>query len=418
LADQLMFWASRKLGQLAQFAGSRIGNASVIGGRVAIKLFPKFLKIARKQIKFPLIFVMGSNGKTTTAKYLVDLAQAQGEVVLNNGAGSNMTTGIAALVIRSWKGITQGSFTLGVFEIDEAYAESIASDLQPEHALVLNVQIDQIYRLHEPERVSEMFSETLKLVTKTVIVNGNDNMLVTAVKSLESKVNVQYFGLAGASFTELGLYRPVELMSGSNVLAVSKSGQSYSISRQLQTFALQAPSPGVHFALNGAAAIAVAEVAISSKPSLEVLADELTKSKPAFGRGEIVNSGNAKFDLILFKNRPSLQININAESDSPTTTVLAFDEYSQDPSWLFAIDYSPLGKVDFVSGEKADFLELALEYAGITVGERNENIRAVVESIDKKYKDSSTPSFHRMYLDYDQMMATRAYFGLKMGKAS
>jgi hypothetical protein len=174
----------------------------------------------------------------------------------------------------------------------------------------------------------------------------------------------------------------------------------------------------VHFALNGAAAIAVAEVAISSKPSLEVLADELTKLKPAFGRGEIVNSGNAKFDLILFKNRPSLQININAESESPTTTVLAFDEYSQDPSWLFAIDYSPLGKVDFVSGEKADFLELALEYAGITVGERNENIRAVVESIDKKYKDSSTPSFHRMYLDYDQMMATRAYFGLKMGKAS
>jgi hypothetical protein len=174
----------------------------------------------------------------------------------------------------------------------------------------------------------------------------------------------------------------------------------------------------VHFALNGAAAIAIAEAALSSKPSLQTLTKDLTQFKPAFGRGEIITSGNARFDLILFKNRPSLQININAESEPATTTVLAFDEYSQDPSWLFAIDYSPLGKVDYVSGEKADFLELALEYAGVSVGKRNENIRAVVESIDNKYKNSSTPSFHRMYLDYDQMMATRAYFGLKMGKTS
>ncbi len=95
--------------------------------------------------------------------------------------------------------------------------------------------------------------------------------------------------------------------------------------------------------------------------------------------------------------------------------MLAFDEYSQDPSWLFAVDYSSLDRVDAVSGEKADFLELALAYAGVDIGTSNTSITAVVADIDARYRDLAEPSLHRLFLDYDQMMATRAYFGKKMG---
>lgn len=415
MADQLMFWASKFAGSLATLVGSWFGNASVIGGRVALKIFPGFLRIARKQIKFPIVFVMGSNGKTTTSKYLVELAEAEGETVLNNSAGSNMKTGIAAMVIRDWANIIRGKYSLGIFEIDEAYAASIARDLAPEHAVVLNVQIDQIYRLHEPERVADMFARTLPFVTKTVVLNGNDSMLVSLAAGL--KASVSFFGLAGTGVKNLGLFQPIELAPSSSAVLVSEVTDGYSVARGAEEAELKVPSAGLHFALNGSAAIAVGLNAFASKPDLATLAESLASSKPAFGRGEIIASGNARFDLILFKNRPSLQLNINAATTPADTIVLAFDEYSQDPSWLFAIDYSPLGKVDWVSGEKADFLELALEYAGVPVTARNEKIKEVVASIDAKYRDAA-PSFHRLFLDYDQMMATREYFGLKMGETA
>jgi hypothetical protein len=329
-----------------------------------------------------------------------------------------MTTGIASLVISAWREILNKKYTLGIFEIDEGYAETMAKDLLPEHAAVLNVQIDQIYRLHEPERVAEMFSRTMSYVQKNIIVNGNDEMLVSAVEKSPLKATVSYFGLDGDSYSELGLFRPIRLRQGNDVFSVQKSDANFKISLDKDSHDLVPPSSGLHFAMNGAAAIAVATRSLASNASIQLLADTLAKSKPAFGRGESITSGSAQFDVILFKNRSSLQLNLNSVRTPATTIVLAFDEYSQDPSWLFAIDYSSLPKVDYVSGEKADFLELALEYAGIPVGKRIESIKDVVQEIETKYKDLPNPSLHRMYLDYDQMIATRDYFGLKIGKTS
>ena len=418
MADKLMFWVSRNLGRLGAFVGSKFGNASVIGGKIATQLFSGFLHEARRKMNFPIVFILGSNGKTTTTKYLVHLAEEHGEVVLTNKAGSNMTTGIAAMILSAWDEILRRKFTLGIFEVDEGFAESMARDLLPEHAVFLNVQIDQIYRLHEPERVAAMFSKTMKYVKENIVVNGNDSLLTRGIRDSGSKAKIHSFGYSGENLQNLGLYGPVPLQSETADFLVQDTNGAFTVSVNGEPHSMQTPSAGLHFALNGAAAIAAASVALSSSPALPALVSSLSSARPAFGRGEVIRSGNAQFDLILFKNRPSLQLNINANTSPSTTTVLAFDEYSQDPSWLFAIDYSSLGKVDYVSGEKADFLELALEYAGITVGERIESIRDVVQKIDNAYRDSPTPSLHRMYLDYDQMMATRSYFGLHMGVTS
>jgi UDP-N-acetylmuramyl tripeptide synthase len=368
---------------------------------------------------FPIVFVMGSNGKTTTARYLVHLAESAGERVLNNTAGSNMKTGIAALIVSSWSKIRRGNFSLGIFEIDEAYAASIAEDLAPEFAVVLNVQIDQIYRLHEPERVRDMFANTLPFVTRHIVVNGNDGLLVDASRLADISAGVSYFGLDDSTgVNALGLVDPRGLVDALSGTTVRSERSGYRVSRQGVTCDLVVPTEGVHFALNGAAALETACVVLDDKLTLSDHADKLRTATPAFGRGETIVSGNARFDIVLFKNRPSLQLNLDAHTDDADTVVLAFDEYSQDPSWLFAVDYSSLHRVDAVSGEKADFLELALTYAGVEIGASNTNITAVVADIDERYRDLDEPSVHRLFLDYDQMMATRAYFGKKMGVAS
>lgn len=419
--NRLRFLLALLLGSLATRAGSMVGNASVIGGRIALAVYRGFIRDARKSLNIPIVFVLGSNGKTTTSKYLVHLAEAAGETVLGNAAGSNMKTGIAALIIRNWREIRRARYSLGIFEVDEAYAASLAEDLAPEFAVVLNVQVDQIYRLFEPERVRDMFADTLPFVTRNIVVNGNDALLVDAVMQGHLPAEISFFGLSPQNDSDtstLGLFRPQswpQLAQGTQVVV---AGSQVSVRRLAETEPLRVPTSGIHFALNGAAALELACRVLDSGISFATHTSRLADATPAFGRGETIVRGKATFEIVLFKNRPSLQLNIDAAATPADTVVLAFDEYSQDPSWLFAVDYSALGEVAVVSGEKADFLELALAYADIPVHHNDTDIRRVVAALDDRYRDLDTPSTHRLFLDYDQMMAVRQYFGLTMGETA
>jgi UDP-N-acetylmuramyl tripeptide synthase len=416
---ELAFLVAKAIGALTTLVASFVGNGSVIGGRLALLVMPGFIARARREMDFPIVFVLGSNGKTTTAKYLVHLAEAAGESVLNNTAGSNMKTGIASLIIRAWRSIRRANYSLGIFEIDEAYAASIAKDLSPEFAVVLNVQIDQIYRLYEPERVRDMFANALPFVTRHVVINGNDGLLVDAVRRPDVRASVSYFGLdESSSVKNLGLFDGRSLEVDMESTVIRPFGTGFIVGRHGASEPLAVPTEGVHFALNGAAALELASVILDDKTAFSAHVERLRTVSPAFGRGESITSGSARFDVVLFKNRPSLQLNLDAHSGDVDTVVLAFDEYSRDPSWLFAVDYSAISRVDVVSGEKADFLELALAYAGVEVGTSNTDITAVIKDIDNRYRNSPESSVHRLFLDYDQMMAARAYFGKKMGRTS
>lgn len=420
--NSLAFFIAKTVGALATFVASRVGNGSVIGGRLALVIFPGFIRHARRWLDFPIVFVMGSNGKTTTAKYLVHLAEESGERVLTNAAGSNMKTGIAALIIGSWRRIVRGHFSLGVFEIDEAYAASLGADVNPEFAIITNVQIDQIYRLFEPERVAAMFRDTIPFVTRHIVVNGNDRLLVDAVTQQRPLAEVSFFGIDSRSSIDpetLGLFAAQRFdQRPESSVSIDSDADGYRVTSARERFPMTVPTAGMHFALNGAAALAMARVALDAGVAFRTHVERLGNATPAFGRGESIFSGSARFELVLFKNRPSLQLNLDAYQEPADSIVLAFDEYSQDPSWLFAVDYSSVPRVDAVSGEKADFLELALAYAGVEVGVSNPDIVSVVSSLDESFRNRPEHSVHRLFLDYDQMMATRSYFGLKMGASA
>jgi hypothetical protein len=414
---ELAFFLARVIGGLAARVGSWVGNGSVIGGRIALMVMPTFIARARRDLDFPIVFVLGSNGKTTTSKYLTQLAEAAGETVLSNVAGSNMRSGIAALAVGSWRAIRRGTYSLGVFEVDEGYAAMLGKELSPEFALVLNVQIDQIYRLHEPERVRDMFRNAFPFVTRHLVVNGNDGLLVDASANVGDDTSVSFFGVgADIPVAGLGLAEPRVLKPSarSTVLSVAADSQ-YWANQGKDTALLSVPTSGIHFALNGCAALEMARHIVDDRTSLEQHAEHLSLARPAFGRGETITSGNAQFEIILFKNRPSLQLNLNSQKDTADTVVIALDEHSQDPSWLFAVDYTAVNRVDVVSGEKADFLELALTYAGVPVGSSNINIVEVVENLDVNFRNDPNPSLHRLFLDAKQMTAVRGYFGRKMG---
>jgi hypothetical protein len=69
-------------------------------------------------------------------------------------------------------------------------------------------------------------------------------------------------------------------------------------------------------------------------------------------------------EVIMMKNPPSLQMNLDALEAKPEQLLVAVDEGTPDPSWIYGIDLSSLGDVDIVTGTKAWQIATRFAYDG------------------------------------------------------
>jgi hypothetical protein len=53
-----------------------------------------------------------------------------------------------------------------------------------------------------------------------------------------------------------------------------------------------------------------------------------------YGRGESVQAFDAPLTIVMMKNHPSLQANLDALSETPESLYLAVDGGTPDPSWI------------------------------------------------------------------------------------
>ncbi|HET8957034.1 MAG TPA: DUF1727 domain-containing protein, partial [Microcella sp.] len=145
------------LGKFLRVAARLRGGGSAFPGYVVLKLMPDFIARATAQLEHGVIVVLGSNGKSTTTNMVTGIVSAHGDRVFTNPTGANMPQGVASSLLGSLTLTGRLPFDIGVVEVDEAYGEVICRALTPRAGVMLNVQIDQIYRLFEPDRVAGMF---------------------------------------------------------------------------------------------------------------------------------------------------------------------------------------------------------------------------------------------------------------------
>ena len=169
------------------------------------------------------------------------------------------------------------------------------------------------------------------------------------------------------------------------------------------------PARGLHYAVDAAGAISLAANVLRETFSIEKAVSALQSTKTVYGRGEVLEHTGQRIEILLLKNLASLQMNLDSLEGTPQSVLLAFDEGSKDPSWLYAADFSKLRHVDVVSGPKAAFIALRLEYAGVTYGVIEPSIEKAVQlMLDSPASGDGTRTF---ILDYDQMLLTRKYLG-------
>src|SRR5437870_1716401 len=86
------------LGKLIAFLSRLLnrGNGSTWPGHIALSINKNFIKDIQNKSKIKIILVVGTNGKTTTAKMITTIFEKNGERVLQNTSGANLLNGVAS----------------------------------------------------------------------------------------------------------------------------------------------------------------------------------------------------------------------------------------------------------------------------------------------------------------------------------
>ncbi|MDQ1527159.1 MAG: hypothetical protein QOG18_1772, partial [Microbacteriaceae bacterium] len=147
-------------GKLVRVLARLRGGGSAFPGYVTTRLAPRFLQDVTSQFEYGIVYVLGSNGKSTTTHMLTGVLRAHGLTVFTNPSGANLPQGIASSILGESNLLGRIKADIGVLEVDEAFALEFAATVPPSTVLVLNTQVDQLYRFYETERVADMMLDT------------------------------------------------------------------------------------------------------------------------------------------------------------------------------------------------------------------------------------------------------------------
>lgn len=411
------------LGRLARSLLRLRGGGSAVPGRVVLAIAPDFIERALSGLSRGVIFVSGSNGKSTTTNMLTAILRGHGLRVFTNPSGGNLPQGIASALLADvpLNGLVVGD--IGVIEVDEAYGVDLAALLKPRGVLLLNVQIDQLNRFFEPARVQGMLRTIAERTREFVVLNADDENLASIGRESVSRshdlvtfcvapglaaaapnglASAPDFGVRLHSDDERDLPQPSVIVSG-----LDRDRAQLSLNGKPIEVAL--PARGLHYAVDVAGAFATAQRILGDAFVTETAATALESLRTVYGRGERVRVGNEELEIIMMKNPPSLQMNLDYIEETPEQVFVAVDEGTPDPSWIYGIDLSAIRHVDVISGTKAWQLATRFVYGGISVGQVLPELRPALSAF------LSLPSPQRgvktLIVNYEQMMVIRKQLG-------
>ena len=409
-------------GKLARFATRLRGGGSAFPGYLANRLAPSLLTTLAGQFRDGVVFVLGSNGKTTTTHMVSEILRAHGLRVFTNPTGANLPQGVTSALLAEATLTGRVRADVAVLEVDEGFAADLADVLTPRVIVALNVQVDQLYRFYETERVADMMLDAATRASVRVVVNRDDPYL-SKIDASTLRAPVSYFGaseevvaasahgLVNAADTRSGDTGARPLPAESEVVAAS--GREVELRLDDARFAITLPARGLHYAVDAAAAVSAARHVLGDRFSPEAAATGFGRMAPAYGRGELVplrrDRGGEQVEFVMFKNGPSLQLNVDALEGAPERVLMAIDEGTPDVSWLYDVDLGRFDHVDVVTGEKAYQIATRLAYAGIPIGVVEPDMEKAVELM--RGFDPTASGRQIWFVNYELMMIGRRILG-------
>jgi UDP-N-acetylmuramyl tripeptide synthase len=391
------------------------GGGSAYPGYIVLKLVPDFLQHVTAQFPNGVVFVLGSNGKSTTTHMISDIVRAHGLRVFTNPSGANLPQGIASALLSEVSLGGKLKADIGILEVDEAFAVELAGILSPSTVTMLNVQVDQLYRFFETERVATMMLDTAALSTANVITNADDQFLDAYTGGPGQRV--LRFGASAdvVAASPNGLQNADDFdradaeRSTIDAEVTAHTGDAATIVFDGAEVPVRLPARGLHYAVDAAAATATASAALGAQFRADAVTRAFATMKPAYGRGERLPIAGESAEFTMFKNAASLQLNLDALPAHPEQVLMAIDEGTPDISWIYDIDFSNLDHVDVVSGDKAWQIAIALEHAGVRIGRVEPDVEAAIRLMQGL--GATTSGTKNFIVNYEIMMIARKALG-------
>ncbi|MDQ2952555.1 MAG: MurT ligase domain-containing protein [Chloroflexota bacterium] len=403
------------LATLANAAGkvTRLGlqvagrGATALPGLVTMQLDPNFIAAITSELPHGVVLVSGTNGKTTTARMLSDVARAAGWSPIHNRSGSNLERGIAGALLAdsTWRGEPRGD--VGLFEVDEASLPRVLARLAPRVVVITNLFRDQLDRYFEIDALARRIGDAVaKLDPKTTLVLNADDPIVATLGSRHPGA-VVYFGVDDPSIggrvpqsisdatrcprcksplsyervilahvgewscPSCGLARPDRDVSAIRV-RLDPAGSEIDLRVPVAAAfdPVKVPLPGLYNSYNALAAIAAARALDVALPTA---ARAIAGFKPAFGRLEQISVDGRTLRLILVKNPAGFNAAIGALLETgrkPRLLAALNDQYAdgRDVSWIWDADFESLATAithAVVTGIRSRDLANRLKYAGV-----------------------------------------------------
>ncbi|NQY80601.1 MAG: DUF1727 domain-containing protein [Candidatus Caenarcaniphilales bacterium] len=394
MQKKLAIFAANFSAKLIKFL--KLGNASSLPGRIALKIYPELLKDYFESLDSSAsslrVAVSGTNGKTTSVGLLDSIYEvyASKENLISNRLGANLYYGIATAFILSM--VDKHEKQDFILEVDEAALRSVVKDLKPDLMALTNIFRDQLDRFGEIDTTRRFIQEAIDEVQDVNLVINYDDPKIRSLKSssgskryfykleisdeLKNKIDYKVSD-KDASLEELDLENDIDemyLIKGF-LKEVNSSGTVFDLKYAGKAIEINLNLPGIYNVYN---ALLAASVFIAYDCPLNLIKEGLEGYKGSFGRAQnkIINGKSSNIFLIKNPKGCSEVLNLIKLDEQAINLIIINDDYAdgRDVSWLWDADFETLAEankesenVDFIcSGNRAYDMALRLKYAGIS----------------------------------------------------
>jgi lipid II isoglutaminyl synthase (glutamine-hydrolysing) len=311
----------------------KLGRGTSISGWIVEKQLPFLLKYFVGRYN-QVVYISGTNGKTTTRSLVVQALRNSGHTVVTNSGGANIYRGIAASLLNdlTWLGSTKSS--LAVLEVEEATLPVLANYLPATILVLTNLARDQLDVYGELDITQTYFMSSLsKMPDAVLILNADDPKLLEMKVAASIGVylkdsTIQY---EPSSSNLATIQTPLVISENNLTLAVEYNSKRYDFIPQLT-----GQYNGINYGL-------AAAVLVSCEVKLDEIAKSFATSTPVFGRSEVLKTPTANHTLLLVKNPLGLGSVLTSYKNTDTKRIIIGinDNIAdgRDVSWLWDVDF-------------------------------------------------------------------------------
>jgi lipid II isoglutaminyl synthase (glutamine-hydrolysing) len=369
----------------------KMGAASVLPGTISKRLHPQILTLLSQQIKYGVIVVAGTNGKTTTALLLRGILEKDGWTVIHNEAGANLVNGLITTLLEKTSLTGKLKADYAILEVDENVIPLVLPQLKPRYTLALNLFRDQLDRYGEVDTITYRWGKAIAELDSDsiLVVNGDDPALAymgQQVEHSDKPKQVKYFGLTepaqyldemphavdsidcpscGTGLVYAGVYLSHQGDYHCPKCSFKKSELSIDSKDWPQVLI------GIYNKYNTLAAVTIME---SIGVKKEVILDTISTFQAAFGRSEELVYQGKKVRILLTKNPVGMNETIRAvnqvkQAGGGSVTLMILNDRTPDGtdvSWIWDVDTEKFvnsGGTIVVSGDRVYDMALRLEYS-------------------------------------------------------